>query len=87
MTEETRRDAFSSPGGPKMGPARFSSPTRRCFLAASATVLSVGLPVFAGVRLRSERTIHAAKAVGSGKGMELATYTVEKDKPLLTLVK
>ena len=31
--------------GRKMGPARFSSPTRRCFLAASATVLSVGLLV------------------------------------------
>jgi quercetin dioxygenase-like cupin family protein len=32
-------------------------------------------------------TIHAAKAVGSGKGVELATYVVEKGKPLLTLVK
>jgi len=32
-------------------------------------------------------TIHAAKAVGSGKGVELATYIVEKGKPLLTLVK
>ena len=31
-------------------------------------------------------TIHAAKAVGSGKGVELATYIVEKGKPLLTLV-
>ena len=33
------------------------------------------------------RTIHAAKAVGSGKGAELATYIVEKGMPLLTLVK
>jgi len=32
-------------------------------------------------------TIHAAKAVGSGKGVELATYVVEKGKPLLTVVK
>ena len=32
-------------------------------------------------------TIHAAKAVGSSKGVELATYIVEKGKPLLTLVK
>jgi quercetin dioxygenase-like cupin family protein len=32
-------------------------------------------------------TIHAAKAIGSGKGVELATYIVEKGKPLLTLVK
>lgn len=32
-------------------------------------------------------TIHAAKAVGNGKGVELATYIVEKGKPLLTLVK
>ena len=31
-------------------------------------------------------TIHA-KAVGSGKGVELATSIVEKRKPLLTLVK
>ena len=32
-------------------------------------------------------TIHAAKAVGSAKGVELATYIVEKGKPLLTLTK
>jgi quercetin dioxygenase-like cupin family protein len=32
-------------------------------------------------------TIHAAKNVGSGIGSELATYVVEKGKPLLTLVK
>jgi quercetin dioxygenase-like cupin family protein len=31
-------------------------------------------------------TIHAAKNVGSGIGSELATYIVEKGKPLLTLV-
>ena len=32
-------------------------------------------------------TIHAAKNVGNGKGAELATYVVEKGKPLITLVK
>ena len=31
--------------------------------------------------------IHAAKNVGSGNAAELATYIVEKGKPLLTLVK
>ena len=31
-------------------------------------------------------TIHAAKNVGSRKGAELATYIVEKGKPLLTEV-
>jgi quercetin dioxygenase-like cupin family protein len=32
-------------------------------------------------------TIHAAKNVGSGNGAELATYVVEKGKPLLVVVK
>ena|SRR5689334_6202193 len=32
-------------------------------------------------------TAHAAKNVGSDSASELATYIVEKDKPLLTLVK
>jgi len=32
-------------------------------------------------------TIHAAKNVGSGKGAELATYVVEKGKPLVAIVK
>lgn len=31
-------------------------------------------------------TIHSAKNVGSRKGAELATYIVEKGKPLLTIV-
>ena len=31
-------------------------------------------------------TIHAAKNVGTGRGAELATYVVEKGKPLLTVV-
>ena len=31
-------------------------------------------------------TIHAAKNVGSDNGAELATYVVEKGKPLITLV-
>jgi quercetin dioxygenase-like cupin family protein len=32
-------------------------------------------------------TVHAAKNVGSANGAELATYVVEKGKPLITLVK
>ena len=32
-------------------------------------------------------TIHAAKNVGSGNGAELATYVVEKGKPLVVTVK
>lgn len=32
-------------------------------------------------------TLHAVKNVGSGNGAELATYIVEKGKPLLTLAK
>ena len=32
-------------------------------------------------------TIHSARNVGSGKGAELATYIVEKGKPLVTVVK
>ncbi|HEY7216920.1 MAG TPA: cupin domain-containing protein [Candidatus Binatia bacterium] len=32
-------------------------------------------------------TIHAAKNVGSGNGVELATYVVEKGKPLVVMVK
>ena len=31
-------------------------------------------------------TIHAAKNVGTGRGAELATYIVEKGKPLITVV-
>lgn len=34
----------------------------------------------------SAGTIHAAKNVGSGNGAELATYIVEKGKPLVVLV-
>jgi quercetin dioxygenase-like cupin family protein len=33
------------------------------------------------------RTIHTAKNVGSGPGAELATYVVEKGKPLVVVVK
>jgi quercetin dioxygenase-like cupin family protein len=32
-------------------------------------------------------TIHAARNIGSGNGAELATYIVEKGKPLITVVK
>src|SRR5256885_15534689 len=31
--------------------------------------------------------IHSAKNIGTGNGAELATYVVEKGKPLITLVK
>jgi len=31
-------------------------------------------------------TIHAARNVGTGRGAEIATYIVEKGKPLLTVV-
>jgi quercetin dioxygenase-like cupin family protein len=30
--------------------------------------------------------VHSAKNVGTGRGAELATYIVEKGKPLLTVV-
>jgi hypothetical protein len=33
------------------------------------------------------KAIHSAKNVGSGNGAELATYVVEKGKPLLVVVK
>ena len=33
------------------------------------------------------RTVHAVKNVGSGPGAELATYIVEKGKPLLVEAK
>jgi quercetin dioxygenase-like cupin family protein len=33
------------------------------------------------------RTVHSAKNVGSGNGAELATYVVEKGKPLLVQVR
>ena len=32
-------------------------------------------------------TIHAAKALGTGSATELATYVVEKGKPLVVLAK
>ncbi|MFS2186650.1 cupin domain-containing protein [Mucilaginibacter sp. Mucisp84] len=32
-------------------------------------------------------TVHSAKNVGTTKASELATYIVEKDKPLVTLIK
>jgi quercetin dioxygenase-like cupin family protein len=31
--------------------------------------------------------VHSAKNIGSGNGAELATYVVEKGKPLLVLAK
>jgi quercetin dioxygenase-like cupin family protein len=40
-----------------------------------------------GVLFIPAETIHSAKNVGSGNGAELATYIVEKGKPLITLVK
>jgi quercetin dioxygenase-like cupin family protein len=32
-------------------------------------------------------TVHSARNIGTGRGRELATYIVEKGKPLLTVVK
>jgi quercetin dioxygenase-like cupin family protein len=32
-------------------------------------------------------TIHSARILGSGRGRELATYIVEKAKPLFTVAK
>jgi quercetin dioxygenase-like cupin family protein len=40
-----------------------------------------------GVLFIPAGTIHAAKNVGSGVGAELATYLVEKGKPLVVMVK
>jgi quercetin dioxygenase-like cupin family protein len=40
-----------------------------------------------GVLFIPAGTIHAAKNVGSGNGAELATYVVEKGKPLVVMVK
>jgi quercetin dioxygenase-like cupin family protein len=39
-----------------------------------------------GVLFIPARTIHAARNVGSGNGAELATYVVEKGKPLVVVV-
>jgi len=33
------------------------------------------------------KTVHSVKNIGTGHGAELATYVVEKGKPLITLVK
>ena len=38
-----------------------------------------------GVLFIPAGTIHSARIVGAGRGRELATYIVEKDKPLLQL--
>jgi quercetin dioxygenase-like cupin family protein len=40
-----------------------------------------------GVLFVPARTIHAARNVGRGNGAELATYVVEKGKPLVVLAK
>ena len=40
-----------------------------------------------GVLFIPARTIHAARNLGSGPGAELATYVVEKGKPLVVPVK
>jgi quercetin dioxygenase-like cupin family protein len=40
-----------------------------------------------GVLFIPAGTVHAAKNAGSGKAAELATYIVEKGKPLVALVK
>jgi hypothetical protein len=38
------------------------------------------------IELMQVGTIHAARNVGTGRAAELATYIVEKGKPLLTVV-
>jgi quercetin dioxygenase-like cupin family protein len=48
---------------------------------ASPTTLNAG-----DVLMVPAETIHAVKNVGSGNAAELATYVVEKGKPLLTVV-
>jgi quercetin dioxygenase-like cupin family protein len=40
-----------------------------------------------GVLFIPARAIHAARNVGSGNGTELATYIVEKGKPLVVMVR
>ena len=40
-----------------------------------------------GVLFIPAGTVHAAKNVGSGNGAELATYVVEKGKPLVVMAK
>jgi quercetin dioxygenase-like cupin family protein len=40
-----------------------------------------------GVLFIPAGTIHSAKTLGTGRAAELATYIVEKGKPLLTVVK
>jgi quercetin dioxygenase-like cupin family protein len=40
-----------------------------------------------GVLFIPAGTVHSAKNVGAGKGSELATYIVEKGKPLIVLVR
>jgi quercetin dioxygenase-like cupin family protein len=40
-----------------------------------------------GVLFIPAHTVHSAKNVGSGPGVELATYVVEKGKPLVVPVK
>ena len=37
--------------------------------------------------IEGRETIHEVRNVGSGNAAELATYVVEKGKPLFTLVK
>jgi quercetin dioxygenase-like cupin family protein len=39
-----------------------------------------------GVLIIPYGTVHSVKNIGSGNGAELATYVVEKGKPLITLV-
>ena len=53
-------------------------PYRIFAAAALAAATALAHVALAGV-------VHSAKNVGSGNGAELATYIVEKGKPLLTL--
>ena len=53
----------------------------------AVAVLMVGTGLAGDVLFIAARTVHAVKNVGSGPGAELATYIVEKGKPLLVEAK
>jgi hypothetical protein len=67
---------------PDARPSKCASTSSRAWPSASIRTLKAGDVLFIPAG-----TIHAAKNVGSVTASELATYVVEKGKPLLTLVK
>jgi quercetin dioxygenase-like cupin family protein len=58
----------------------FGPPSSRILEGKPPVILEAG-----GVLFIPAGTIHSARIVGTGRGAELATYVVEKGKPLLTL--